>query len=183
MIGTPIAGAATATVVALIVAAGLVSTANASTIASPRRRSLLIAATASALPLSLAMSRIALAQLPDDLAKAVNQYTGGKPIRTSRVQFDIASIVENGNSVPVTVTVDSPMTAANHVKSIAIFNERNPQTDVVIAKLGSRAGRARMTTRIRLATSQKLIAIAETNDGTYWSQPVDVIVALAACLE
>lgn len=145
------------------------------------RRSLLVAT--AALPLSFAVSRIAFAQLPDDLAKAVNQFTAGKPIRTGRVQFEIASIVENGNSVPVTVTVDSPMTPANHVKSIAIFNEKNPQTDVVVARLGPRAGRARMATRIRLATSQKLIAIAETNDGTYWSQPVDVIVALAACLE
>ena len=154
---------------------------SAAGLGSPRRRSLLIAA--AALPMSVAISPIAFAQLPDDLAKAVNQYTGGKPIRTGRVQFEIASIVENGNSVPVTVTVDSPMTPANHVKSIAIFNEKNPQTDVVIAKLGPRAGRARMATRIRLATSQKLIAIAETNDGTYWSQPVDVIVALAACLE
>lgn len=152
-----------------------------STIASPRRRSLLVAA--AALPASLVVSRIAFAQLPDDLAKAVNQYTGGKPIRAGRVQFEIASIVENGNSVPVTITVESPMTAADYVKSIAIFNEKNPQTDVVIAKLGPRAGRARMATRIRLATSQKLIAIAETNDGTYWSEPVDVIVALAACLE
>ena len=151
------------------------------TIASPRRRSLLVAA--AALPLSITASRIAFAQLPDDLAKAVNQYTGGKPIRTGRVQFAIASIVENGNSVPVTITVDSPMTPANHVKSIAIFNEKNPQTDVVIVKLGARAGRARIATRIRLATSQTLGAVAETSDGTYWSQPMDVIVALAACLE
>ena len=150
-------------------------------IASPRRRSLLVAA--AAMPLSVVGSQIAFAQLPDDLAKAVNQYTGGKPIRTGRVQFEVASIVENGNSVAVTITVDSPMTPANHVRSIAIFNEKNPQTDVLIARLGPRAGRARMATRIRLATSQKLIAIAETNDGAYWSQPVDVIVALAACLE
>ena len=150
-------------------------------IASPRRRALLVVA--AALPFSVTVARVAFAQLPDDLAKAVNQYTGGKPVQTGRVQFEIASIVENGNSVPVTITVDSPMTPANHVRSIAIFNEKNPQTDVVIARLGPRAGRARMATRIRLATSQKLIAIAETNDGTYWSQPVDVIVALAACLE
>ena len=150
-------------------------------IASPRRRSLLVAA--AAMPLSVVASRIAFAQLPDDLAKAVNQYTGGKPIRTGRVQFEIASIVENGNSVPVTVSVDSPMSASEYVKSIAIFNEKNPQRDVMVAKLGPRAGKARVSTRIRLATSQKLVAVAEMSDGSYWSHPVEVIVALAACLE
>ena len=148
---------------------------------SRHRRALLVAT--AALPASLLVSRAGLAQLPDELMKMVSQYTGGKPIRTGKVHFDIASIVENGNSVPVTVSVDSPMSAADYVKSIAIFNDRNPQRDVMIAKLGPRAGKARVSTRIRLATSQKLVAVAEMSDGTYWSHPVDVIVALAACLE
>jgi sulfur-oxidizing protein SoxY len=148
---------------------------------SPRRRTLLLSA--AALPLSVVVSRIAYAQLPDELASAVRQYTGGKPVQAGRVKFEIASIVENGNSVPVTVSVDSPMTASDHVKSIAIFNEKNPQRDVVVTRLGPRAGRARMSTRIRLATSQKLVAVAETADGNFWAQPVDVIVALAACIE
>jgi len=149
--------------------------------ASPHRRALLVAS--AALPLSLLASRIAFAQLPDDLAKMVTQFTGGKPAPVGKVHFDIASIVENGNSVPVTVAVDSAMSASDYVKSIAIFNEKNPQHDVVIAKLGPKSGKARVATRIRLATSQKLVAVAEMGDGTYWSHPVEVIVALAACLE
>ena len=123
------------------------------------------------------------AETSEELLAVVGKYTGGKPAQSGRVKFDIATIVENGNSVSVTVAVDSPMTATDFVKSIAIFNEKNPQRDVIVAKLGPRAGRARMSTRIRLATSQHLIAIAELSDGSYWSQGVDVIVALAACIE
>ena len=100
-----------------------------------------------------------------------------------KVTLDIASIVDNGNSVPVTVTVNSPMSATDRVSAIAIFNEKNPQRDVVNFTLGPRAGRAAVSTRIRLATSQKLVAVAMLSDGTCWSHGVDVIVALAACIE
>ena len=118
-----------------------------------------------------------------DLAAAIAKFSGGAPVTTGKVQFDIAPLVENGNSVPITVAVDSPMTAADHVKAIAVFNERNPQRDVVVFALGPRAGKARVATRIRLATSQKLVAVAQMSDGTFWQQPVDVIVTLAACVE
>ena len=121
--------------------------------------------------------------VPETLAAAVSAYAGGAPVTTGKVVFDIASLVDNGNTVPITVTVDSPMTAASHVTAIAVFNERNPQRDVARFTLGPRAGRAKVSTRIRLATSQKLVAVARMNDGTFWSQSVDVIVTLAACIE
>lgn len=85
--------------------------------------------------------------------------------------------------VPITVTVDSPMTAASHVKSIAVFNEKNPQRDVASFTLGPRYRKPSVSTRIRLATTQKLVAVAQLNDGSYWSHTVDVIVTLAACIE
>jgi sulfur-oxidizing protein SoxY len=100
-----------------------------------------------------------------------------------RVRFGVPPLVENGNSVPVTVTVDSPMTAAEHVRRIAIFNERNPQPNVIVAHLGPRAGRAILSTRMRLATSQRVVAVAELSDGTFWSDSVEVVVTLAACVE
>ena len=115
--------------------------------------------------------------------EAVRAWTGGAPVRTGRVTFEIAEIVENGNTVPVTIRVDSPMSAADHVTAIAIFNERNPQRDVARFTLGLRAGRAEVSTRIRLATSQKLIALARISDGSHWSQTVEVIVSIAACVE
>jgi sulfur-oxidizing protein SoxY len=120
---------------------------------------------------------------PDGLAAAISGFTGGKPVLPGKVTLDISPIVDNGNSVPVTVTVNSPMTATDHVSAIAIFNERNPQRDVANFRLGARAGRANVSTRIRLATSQQLVAVAQLSDGTYWSHSVDVFVALAACIE
>ena len=119
----------------------------------------------------------------DDLAAAVKAFAGNAPTRPGRVLLDIAPLVENGNVVPITVTVESPMTAADHVKAIAVFNERNPQRDVVVFHLGPRAGRAAVSTRIRLATSQQLIAVAQMSDGSCWTHSVDVIVTLAACVE
>jgi sulfur-oxidizing protein SoxY len=119
----------------------------------------------------------------DELAAAVARFTGGAPVKTGRVKLDIAQLVDNGNTVPVNVTVDSPMTAVDHVVAVALFNERNPQRDVGVFTLGPRAGRASVATRIRLATSQKLVAVAKLSDGSFWQQQVDVIVTLAACIE
>ena len=120
---------------------------------------------------------------PDELSATIRAYTGGAAHTPGRVTLDIAPLVDNGNTVPVTVTVDSPMTAADHVTAIAIFNERNPQRDVARFTLSPRNGRASVSTRIRLATTQKLVAVARLSDGSYWSHTVDVIVAIAACLE
>lgn len=119
----------------------------------------------------------------DDLAAAVAVYTGGAPLQRGKVRLEIAELVDNGNVVPLTVTVDSPMTAAQHVKAIAVFNEKNPQREVAKFNLGLRAGKASVSTRIRLATSQQLMAVAQLSDGSYWSHTVNVIVTLAACIE
>jgi len=124
----------------------------------------------------------ALAQ-SDELAVAVSSYAAGKKITEGKVKLDIAELVDNGNVVPIAVTVDSPMTPANHVKAIAVFNEKNPQRDVVKFTLGARYGKADVSTRIRLATTQKLVAVAQMSDGTFWSHTVEVIVTLAACIE
>jgi sulfur-oxidizing protein SoxY len=120
---------------------------------------------------------------PEEMAAAVRAFTGGAPVREGRLRLEISPLVENGNTVPVTVTVDSPMTASDHVQAIAIFNERNPQPQVASFMLGPRAGRASVSTRIRLATSQQLVAVARLGDGSHWSSAVDVIVTLAACVE
>jgi sulfur-oxidizing protein SoxY len=119
----------------------------------------------------------------DDLAAAIKTFTGGAPVNAGRVTLDVATLVDNGNAVPITVTVESPMTPADHVVAIAVFNERNPQRDVAKFTLGPRAGKASVATRIRLATSQKLVAVARLSNGTCWSHTVDVVVTLAACIE
>ena len=149
---------------------------------SPTRRQLLATA-ASAGGLLLGLRPASAAQLPAELAAAIAVFTKGAPLREGRVTLEIAELVDNGNAVPMTVAVASPMTAADHVMAIAVFNERNPQREVISVQLGPRSGRARVSTRIRLATSQKIVAVARLNDGSYWSKTVEVVVTLAACIE
>lgn len=143
------------------------------------RRTLLRAA--GALPL-LALVRPASAT-PEEMRAAIARWTGGKIPNEGKVTFDIAKLIDNGNAVPVTIRADSPMTQQDHVTGIALFNERNPETDIVRFTLTARSGKAEVSTRIRLATSQKLAAVVRMSDGSYWQQTVDVIVALAACIE
>lgn len=130
-----------------------------------------------------AMVRPAVAQPQGQLAEAVAQFAGGQPVRPGRVTLDIAPLVDNGNVVPMRVAVTSPMTAQDHVREIAVFNEKNPQREVARYVLGPRAGKAEVATRIRLATSQQLVALARMNDGSVWSDTVEVVVVLAACIE
>jgi sulfur-oxidizing protein SoxY len=99
------------------------------------------------------------------------------------VKIDAPPLVENGNSVSVTVSVDSPMTPADHVTSIHIFNEKNPQPNVANFHLGPRSGRASVSTRIRLADTQKIVAVAKLSDGSCWSASAELIVTIAACIE
>lgn len=149
----------------------------------PTRRGLLAAGTGWGVAALLATRPARAADLPPELAAALLGFTRGAAVREGRVLLEVATLVENGNAVPVTLSVVSPMTAADHVVALALFNERNPQRDVLGARLGPRSGRARVSTRIRLATSQKLVAVARMNDGSCWSHSVDVIVTLAACIE
>jgi sulfur-oxidizing protein SoxY len=123
------------------------------------------------------------AQDAAEMAAAIAQFAGGQAVRPGRVKLEIAKLVDNGNVVPMRVNVASPMTAADHVTEIAVFNEKNPQRDVARFTLGPNAGRADVSTRIRLATSQKLVALARMNDGSVWSDSMDVVVVLAACIE
>ena len=114
---------------------------------------------------------------------ALRNIVGDSQLRRGRVKLQLPPLIDNGNSVPLSVAVESPMTLANHVKTIHVFNEKNPLPNVITVHLGPRAGRAKVATRIRLADTQKIIAIAEMNDGTFWSDEVEVIVTIAACLE
>ena len=120
---------------------------------------------------------------PAMMSSAIRQIVGEAVVRTGKVKLDVPPLVENGNTVPMTVSVDNPMTPDNHVKSIHVFNEKNPQPNVGNFYLGPNAGRAQVSTRIRLADSQKITAIAKLSDGSFWSASVDIIVTLAACTE
>ncbi|MCP1837787.1 sulfur-oxidizing protein SoxY [Bradyrhizobium sp. USDA 4524] len=120
---------------------------------------------------------------PAMLSAAIRNVVGEADVHTGKVKLDIPPLVENGNTVPMTVSVTSPMTADEYVKSIHVFNEKNPQPNIGNFHLGPRAGRAQVSTRIRLADSQKVTAIARLSDDTFWSATADVVVTLAACTE
>ena len=150
---------------------------------SPPSRRRVLATTAALGSSVLFALRPAVAATTGDLSAAVSTYAGGAIVLAGKVKLLVSELVDNGNVVPITITVDSPMTPANHVKAIALFNEKNPQREVAKFALGPNSGKATVSTRIRLATTQKLVAVAQMNDGSFWSGSADVIVTLAACIE
>jgi sulfur-oxidizing protein SoxY len=151
---------------------------------STRRRFLKLAGSAAAAgALPLAVSVRPVAATPETMASAIRAVTGGAAVQTGKVKLDIPPLVENGNSVPMMVSVTSPMTDKDYVKSIHVFNEKNPQPNLGNFYLSPRNGRAQVSTRVRLADSQKIIAIAKLSDGSLWSTTTEVVVTLAACTE
>jgi sulfur-oxidizing protein SoxY len=151
------------------------------------RRQVLAGAGALAGGLSLpALSAPSHAQLqanPAALSLAIRKVVGDAKINEGKVKVDIPPLSENGNAVALTVTVDGPMTPSEHVKAIHVFAEKNLLPNVISVKLGPRAGRPSVQTRIRLADTQDILAIAELSDGTFWSHTASVIITLGACLE
>lgn len=147
-----------------------------------RRDAMRVSAVAAASLIVPASLQPALAT-PEAMQAVVAKVTGGATLLPDRVKLIIPELVENGNSVPVTVAVESPMTPTDYVKAIHIFNEKNPQPNVITCHLGPRAGYAVISTRIRLSDTQDVLAIAEMSDGSFLSDKVNVIVTLGACLE
>jgi sulfur-oxidizing protein SoxY len=145
--------------------------------ASVGRRAFLASAAAVTIVPSIARAT------PETLAAAIREVTGDAPLREGKVTLDVPPLVENGNTVPLSVKVDSPMTAEDHVKAIHVFNEKNPQPHVFNARLSPANGRAFVATRIKLADAQKVVAVAETSKGEFWTAHAEVIVTIAACIE
>jgi len=149
------------------------------------RREFLVAAggVAAGVGFGLAIAVTPARATPAAMEEAMRKIVGTARVSAGRVKLELPPLSENGNAVPLTVSVESPMTEADHVRALHVFTEKNPQPDVVTVRLGPRAGRARVSTRIRLADTQTVVAIAELSDGSFWSHRADVVVTLAACLE
>jgi sulfur-oxidizing protein SoxY len=149
-----------------------------------RRRFLIdAAALAAGLGVGMSLTVTPAAATPETLRAAIKRVVGEGVLRRGKVKLDLPPLVENGNVVALTVSVESPMTAEDYVKAIHVFNEKNPQPNVISVFLGPRAGRASLSTRFRLADTQNVTAIAELSDGSLWTDSVEVIVTLAACVE
>lgn len=120
---------------------------------------------------------------PEAMSAAMTEALRGVTPKPGRVKLDISPLAENGNAVPVTITVESPMTAADHVRTIYLFSPENPLPDIARFYLGPRSGEARVMTTVRLAASQQVTAVAVMSDGSAWSDAADVVVTLSACLD
>ena len=154
------------------------------TLQATRRRFLIdTAALAGAAGIWLPLATGPASATPASMRAAIRKVVGETPVTKGRVKIDLPPLIENGNAVSLTVAVESPMSVEDHVKAIHVFTEKNPQPNVISVQLGPRAGRATFSSRIRLANSQKVIAIAQMSDGSFWSDEIEVIVTLAACLE
>ena len=146
---------------------------------STNRRLLLQGAACAA----VALLPLPVAATPETMADAMRTALAGVSVKPGRVKIDISPLAENGNSVPLTIVVDSPMTAADHVKTIYVFSPENPLPDIARFHLTPRAGRAQVKTSIRLATSQKIEVVAVMSDGSAWGSAAEVIVTLSACFD
>ena len=119
----------------------------------------------------------------ETLAPEIRNVVGDNPLRSGRVKLDIPRLADNGHSVPLSIIVDSPMSATDYVRSITLLSERNPRPLMATFHLGAKAGKAVVATRVRLAGSQQLLAIAALSDGSFWSGTADIVVTESACLD
>lgn len=145
----------------------------------PRRQAI----TAIALLPLCALCPIEAAAAPADVTAAMQELFGTRTVLPGRVRLTLPQLADNGNSIPVTVVAESPMSAQDHVRAIHLFAERNPLARVAEFQLGPRSGRAQVSTRIRLAVTQRVLAVAEYSDGSLYSDSAEIVVTLSACLD
>jgi sulfur-oxidizing protein SoxY len=119
----------------------------------------------------------------ETVQQAIHQLIGAREPQPGGVVLRLPKIAETGSSVPLTITVDSPMTPEDHVLRIHVFVEGNPEPVAATYHLGRRAGKAEINTRLRLARSQTVLALAEMNDSSVRSGVASIVVTLGACVE
>lgn len=119
----------------------------------------------------------------ESFAEAERTIVAGRTPLSGGITIDMPTLSENGNSVDLAVSVESPMTADDHVSAIHILSGKNPYPRVARFDLGARSGRAEVATRIRLATTQTIVVLAETSRGAVHRASREVIVILWACVE
>lgn len=123
----------------------------------------------------------ASASLQPATEAAIKKLIGDKKLNEGRVTLRLPPIAENGNTIPLTVVVESPMTAGDHVKTVHVFADRNPTPDVASFHLTPAMGRAEVSTRIRLGQTQDVVAIAEMSDGSLFVGRQEVKVTIGGC--
>lgn len=118
---------------------------------------------------------------PEEAAAAIAAFTGGKPTVAGRIAIDLPEIAENGNTVPLGIKVDSPMTADDHVTDILVLAAANPRVDLAVFHLSPMSGRAEVGTRIRLAATENVTVLAKTSKGVILQEQKPVKVTIGGC--
>ena len=118
---------------------------------------------------------------PDELTAAMRETFGERSIVRGKVKLTMPRLAENGSVVPVTVSVDSPMTPRDYVRSVHLFAEKNHIPRILDAQFGPHNGKAVLSSRVRVATSQQITAVAVLSDDSLWSDAVDVEVVTSEC--
>ncbi|MEE9209554.1 MAG: thiosulfate oxidation carrier protein SoxY [Kiloniellales bacterium] len=148
----------------------------------PYRRSLLVAIGAGGLAV-VGMTLVPRAVLADTAAmkEAMKARVGGAVAQAGRISLELPQIAENGNTVPIAIEVDSPMTEQDYVKAVHVFAEQNPLPNVATFRFTPRSGRARAATRMRLLKTQNVVALAEMSDGSVYMASTEVKVTIGGC--
>jgi sulfur-oxidizing protein SoxY len=149
------------------------------TLIANRRQTMLIGA--GAVAATLLGQSIVPAKAANDSEELIKKFTGGKTPAQGRVKLDLPEIAENGNTVPMTVSVESPMTEQSYVSDVLVVADGNPRAGVVTFHFSPASGRAEANTRIRLATTQNIIAVAKMNDGSFFTATKQVKVTIGGC--
>lgn len=122
-----------------------------------------------------------LAAAPQEAAAEIAKFTGGKPVESGKIAIDLPEIAENGNTVPLSITVDSPMTAESHVTDVLVVADGNPRPGLATFHFTPLSGRAEAATRIRLAATQNIVIVAKTSDGKFFTDQKQVKVTIGGC--
>ena len=142
------------------------------------RREFVLGATAAAALLPLGLQS---ANAKDTIPNLIKKATGGAPATEGKIKLDMPELAENGNLVPFTVTVDSPMTEADHVAAVYVYAPANPASDVCVAHFTPMSGKATMISRMRLGKTQEVLAVAKMSNGSYFMTKTNVKVTIGGC--
>lgn len=140
-----------------------------------------VAAAAAFAALTPAAGHAAFAEANPDWEKVLRDLTGdAKPV-DSRISFEIPEIAEDGSTVPFTVTVESPMTEGDHVKSVHVLATKNPFVEIATFEFTPLSGKATAIARMRLAETQDVLALARMSDGAMFLTKRLVKVTVGGC--
>jgi len=112
---------------------------------------------------------------------AMKAVIGDAKPAEGKVSLGLPEIAENGNTVPFSVDVDSPMTSGDHVKAVHVFATGNPRPTVVTFRFSPASGKASARSRMRLGKTQDVIAVAEMSDGKFYMGRRSVKVTIGGC--